>query len=257
MEKLLTPLSLLKTRPWRRLLPARFKLQSKAPPLKELKLSTKFLALPRQERIDVVTTAWIRLHLTNGSARYTLPHSEDVLNEFTQELNRASEIRSILSAAPSKHTTNSSSSHPLLTAVNSIASSSISAPPEAPVPSLPHTKQPSTVDYSVMIPTRTASTALGANALRPEIRDHLLYRAGYVPLNILTNKSIRYMAANPKALKLNSGLLESLMESLRRDGCRCLQSSSSPNRCLTDQIGERPPETRLKILKKAGALHIN
>lgn len=80
-------------------LPARFKLQSKAPPLKELKLSTKFLTLPRQERIDVVTTAWIRLHLTNGSARYTLPHSEDVLNEFTQELNRASEIRSILSAA--------------------------------------------------------------------------------------------------------------------------------------------------------------
>lgn len=54
----------------------------------------------------------------------------------------------------------------------------------------------------MLIPVSTALAAIGAHALHPEIKEHILFRTGYVPLSALTNATIRDMAAHLNALKL-------------------------------------------------------
>ena len=83
---------------------------------------------------------------------------------------------------------------PLHPSLPPISVAPLSTAPPVPTP-------PAKVNYSLLIPVATTSSTISANALRPEIQEHLLYRAGYVPLSALTNCASREFAANPGTLE--------------------------------------------------------
>lgn len=180
-------------------------LASEVPDTDSLPMSTHFKALPQEEQNTIANEAWIMLHLTGNPDRLRTPHSAEVLDAFAVKTGEIAFARLALLSTRSEAATRTRSSHPTppapcppRTPHTPILATHISPPPAAtttPTSSAKH-------DYSLLVPIGTAASAIGANALRNEIQEHILCRAGYVPLNALTNETIQYFAANPAALKL-------------------------------------------------------
>ncbi len=149
------------------------------------------------------------MHANGSTERLKPPHPTEIQDEFTAKLNEIAYARRALLAIRSDVSSHIQHPDPIDPASrgptgipNATAPTSIATPTQ-PTATTHHTSSASAKhNYSLLIPVRTITSAIGANAIRNEIQEHILCRAGYVPLNALTNESIQNFAANPAALKL-------------------------------------------------------
>lgn len=181
-----------------------FQIASPIPTVTEPQLSSHCRNLAPSARDALANHVWVTMHINHGHDKYKLPHSDAVIEEFATELNKAARAQQIIASAQPSNVDKSPTAvlSPIFVPAPSAPTPAISAPAVTPALTPSQQPTPSSTDYSALVPVRTASSAIGAHALRPEIKEHLLSRAGYVPLSVLINPSILYMADNPGALKV-------------------------------------------------------
>ena len=165
-------------------------LASPVPDTDHMELCSQFRSLSQEAQEDMANEAWVALHMRDGAEAFTRPLTPHALDAFKSKVDEIATARAIISAARLRSRT-----------IIPSASPTHASPPSFPATSTANLPS-NTIDYTLLVPVTTASAAIGAHAIRPEIKEHILFRAGYVPLSALTNTSIRDLAARPSALKL-------------------------------------------------------
>jgi len=182
-------------------------LASPVPDTDNLELCSNFYSLSQDRQEDIANEAWVVLHMRESPENFVCPLAPHALDAFKSTVNEIANARAIVSSARLR----ARIAPPITTPTPPL-------PPSPPLPSPPPPAIPpsNAVDFSLLVPVATASAAIGAHALRPEIKEHILFRARYVPLSALTNSAIRDLAAGPSALKLEHKPARTVQGSLEK-----------------------------------------
>ncbi|KAF8314057.1 hypothetical protein DL93DRAFT_2228189 [Clavulina sp. PMI_390] len=131
------------------------------PEVSSLRLSPEFFSLPGDEQQNVIEESWIVLHLDSGHP-IPSPPSPKILALVQSQVNIAAKTRAIHIATKNKESEFTTISLCTLHETSPLASNTQSAAP----------------DFSKLIHQKVSRFGSGAVAIAPEIRGHIVHRAG-------------------------------------------------------------------------------